>query len=57
MRLKESITSVLILFGVLSLLSFPSSSAEPPQSEDAKLVVALVNSAAALIESKGKCLC
>ena len=54
MRQKKSITSILILFGVLYALSFPGISAESPQSEDAKLVVALVNSAAALIESKGK---
>jgi cytochrome c len=54
MRQKKSITSILVLFGVLYELSFPGISAESPQSEDAKLVVALVNSAAALIESKGK---
>ena len=54
MRQKQSIASILILSGVLYALSFPAISAESPQSEDAKLVVALVNSAAALIESKGK---
>jgi cytochrome c len=33
---------------------FPGLCAEPPKSEEAKQVIALVNSAAALIESKGK---
>ncbi len=54
MNLKKSITSILILAGVLFSLSFPGISAESRQSEDAKSIVALVSSAAALIENKGK---
>ena len=54
MKRKTLFNSILILFGVLYLFSFPGFSAEPPQSEETKQIVALVNSAAALIESKGK---
>src|SRR6266508_187105 len=54
MKRKTLLNSILILFGVLYLFSFPGFSAESPQSEDAKQIVALVNSAAALVESKGK---
>ena len=54
MKRKTLFTSILILFGVVCLFSFPGFSAEPPQSEEAKQIVALVNDAAALIESKGK---
>ncbi|HEU4344344.1 MAG TPA: cache domain-containing protein [Candidatus Binatia bacterium] len=43
-----------ILCGVLYLFSFSALSAEQPRSEEAKQIVALVDSAAALIESKGK---
>ncbi|HEX9444482.1 MAG TPA: cache domain-containing protein [Candidatus Binatia bacterium] len=43
-----------ILLGVVCLFSFPGFSAAPPQSEEAKQIVALVGKAAALIESKGK---
>ena len=46
--------SVLIFFGVVYLFSFPGFSAESPQSDDAKQIVALVNSAATLVESKGR---
>lgn len=54
MKRKTLLNSILILFGVLSLFSFPGFSAQSPQSEDTKQIVVLVNSAAALIESKGK---
>ena len=47
--------SILILFGVVCLLASPGFSATPePQSEQAKQIKALVDRAAALIESKGK---
>ena len=46
--------SVLIFFGVVYLFSFPGFSAESPQSEETKQIVALVNSAATLVESKGR---
>jgi cytochrome c len=54
MKRKTFLNSSLILFGVVYLFSLPSFSAEPPKSEEAKQIVALVNSAAALIENKGK---
>jgi methyl-accepting chemotaxis protein len=54
MKRKTSFTSILIFSGVVYLFSFPGFSAEQPQTEEAKQIVALVNSAAALIESKGK---
>jgi len=54
MKRKTLYNSFLILFGVVYLFSFPGFSAEPPQSEEAKQIVALVDKAAALIESKGK---
>jgi cytochrome c len=54
MKRKTLFDSILILFGVVYLFSFPGFSAGPPQSEEAKQIVALVNSAAALIEGKGK---
>jgi cytochrome c len=54
MKLKNSINSIFILFGVLYWLPLPAISAESSQSKDAKAVEALVNSAATLIEAKGK---
>ena len=54
MKRKTLFNSILILFGVVYLFSFPAFSAEPPQSEEAKQIVALVARAAALIESKGR---
>ena len=54
MKRKTLFSSILILFGVVYLFSFTGFSAEPPQSEVAKQIVALVDRAAALIESKGK---
>jgi cytochrome c len=53
-RRKTLLNCVLIFCGMVYLFSFPGFSAEPSQSEEAKQIVALVNSAAALIESKGK---
>ncbi|MGR8981571.1 MAG: cache domain-containing protein [Gammaproteobacteria bacterium] len=44
----------LLLFAVLSLFSLPVFAVEPPQSEEAGQIVALVDKAAAFIESKGK---
>ena len=52
--IRAALLNSFVLFGVVYLFSFPGFSAEPPKSEEAKQVVALVNSAAALIESKGK---
>ncbi len=54
MKRKALYNSIFIFFGVIYLFSFPGFSAEPPQSEEAKQVVVLVDSAATLIESKGK---
>jgi cytochrome c len=54
MKRKAFFNSSLVLFSVVYLFSFPGISAEPPKSEEAKQIIALVNSAAALIESKGK---
>jgi cytochrome c len=54
MKRNVFLNSSLILFGVVYLFSFPGFSAEPAKSEEAKQIVALVNSAAALVESKGK---
>ena len=54
MKRKTLYKSILSLFGVVYLFSFPVFSAKPPQSEEAKQIVALVDRAAALIESKGK---
>ncbi len=55
MKRKTLYNSILlILFGVVYLFSFTGFSAEPPQSEEAKQIVALVDKATALIESKGK---
>jgi cytochrome c len=54
MRRKTLLYGILIFFGAVFLFSFPGFSAEPSKSEEAKQIVALVNSAAALVESKGK---
>lgn len=44
----------LLLLGVLYLLSLPVFSVEPPKSEEAGQIVALVDKAAALIKTSGK---
>ena len=54
MKRKTLFKSILILFGVVCLFSSPRLSAEAPKSEEANQIVALVDGAAALIESKGK---
>ena len=55
MKRKALYGSILISFWVVFLLAFPGFSATPePQSEQAKQIKALVDKAAALIESKGK---
>ncbi|MGB7947201.1 MAG: cache domain-containing protein [Candidatus Binatia bacterium] len=53
-KIKTSIQACLIAFGVLCVFLSSGISAEAPQSGDAQRVVALVDSAAALVESKGK---
>ena len=53
MKRKTSFISMLILVGAVCLFSLPAFSAEH-QSREGKHLVALVNSAAALVESKGK---
>jgi signal transduction histidine kinase len=54
MKRKTFLNGSLVLFAVAYLFPFPGFSAEPPKSGEAKQIVALVNSAAALIESKGE---
>jgi cytochrome c len=54
MKRKPFLISGLVFVGVVCLFCFPGISAEPPKSEEAKQIVALVDSAAALIETKGK---
>ncbi len=55
MKRKTLYGGIFILFGVVFLLASPGFSATPePQSEQAKQIKALVDRAAALIESKGK---
>jgi len=53
MKRKALSGSILIIFGVVCLFSLPGFSAEFSQSKEAKQIVALVDRAAALIESKG----
>jgi len=45
---------ILILFVFACLFSFPGFSAQPPESEDAEKLVAVVDKAAAFVEKKGK---
>ena len=51
---RKTLNTILILFGVACLFSFSGFSAEAPQSKEAKQIAALVDKAAALVESKGK---
>ena len=51
---RQILFNSIFLLGVVYLFSFPGFSAEHTQSQEAKQIVALVNSAAALVESKGK---
>ena len=52
--MKRELTALLISCGVICLFVFPGFSADAPQSKEAKRIVALVEKAAALTESKGK---
>jgi cytochrome c len=52
--MKKTLTTLLISCGVIWLFFFPAFSADAPQSKEAKQIVALVDKAAALTESKGK---
>ncbi len=51
---RKTLTTLLISFGIICLFSSPAFSADAPQSKETKQIVALVDKAAALIESKGK---
>jgi cytochrome c len=53
MKIKTLFNSALMLLGITYLFCFSGFTAERPQSEDAKQIVALVDSAVALVESKG----
>ncbi len=52
--MKRILTTLLIVCGVICLFFRRAFSAEDPQSKEAKQIVALVEKAAALTESKGK---
>jgi methyl-accepting chemotaxis protein len=52
--MKRKLTTLLISYGVMCLFFPPAFSADAPQSKEAKQIVALVDKAAALTESKGK---
>ena len=51
---RKTLTNLLITCGVVCLFYSPAFSADSPQSPEAKRLVALVDKAVALIESKGK---
>ena len=51
--MKRTLTTLLIFCGVICLFFFPAFSADPAQPKEAKQIVALVEKAAALTESKG----
>ena len=53
-KFKRLIHAGVVAFGVLCVFLSSGISAEAPRSRDAQRVVALVDSAAALVESKGK---
>jgi cytochrome c len=52
--MKRTLTTLLIFCGVICLFFFPAFSADPALPKEAKQIVALVEKAAALTESKGK---
>lgn len=54
MKRKPLFSTIFIVFGIVYVFSLPGFSAEPRQSKEAKQIVALVDSAAAFIEAKGK---
>ena len=51
---RQRLTTLLVSCGVICLFLFPAFSADAPQSKETKQIVALVDKAAALTESKGK---
>jgi cytochrome c len=51
---RKTVTSILIPFGIICLIVSQAFSADAPQSKEAKQIVALVDKAAVLAESKGK---
>jgi cytochrome c len=51
---KKPLTTLLVFCGVIGLFFSPAFSADATQSKEAKQIVAIVDKAAALIESKGK---
>ena len=51
---RKTVTTLLVFCGLLCLFSLPALAADVPQSKEAKEIVALVDKAAALTESKGK---
>ena len=51
---RKTVTNLLITCGVVCLFYSPAFSADSPQSPEAKRLVALVDKAVALTESKGK---
>ena len=52
--MKRKLTTLSISCGVICLFFSPAFSADAPQSKEAKQIIALVDKAAALTESKGK---
>ncbi|HSE88438.1 MAG TPA: cache domain-containing protein [Candidatus Binatia bacterium] len=50
----KTLSTLSVFYGVICLFCFSAFSADAPQSKEAKQIVALVDKAAALIESKGK---
>ena len=51
---RKTLSTLLVFCGVICLFCFSAFSADAPQSKEAKPIVALVDKAAGLIESKGK---
>ena len=51
---RKTLTALLISYGIIGLFFSPAFSVDAPQSKEAKQIVALVDKAAALTESKGK---
>jgi methyl-accepting chemotaxis protein len=51
---RKRLSTLLVFCGLIYLFSFPAFAADAPQSKEAKEIVALVDKAAALIQSKGK---
>jgi cytochrome c len=51
---RKRLSTLLVFCGLICLFSFPAFAADAPQSKEAKEIVALVDKAAALTETKGK---